>query len=386
MHGPARTASHRGDGTDLAALRGDRHIVALVDDADAVRASILTLARDGVQRGEHIILIVDDDVRASVVVELRGLGLDIGAAIRSGALTVDTWSATYLRDGRFDRARMLTYTRRILRDGRSRDIPVSRLIADMGWVARRPPGVESLGDYERRLDEALRRRPHAVVCIYDVERQAAATIAMALDRHPLMLTGSGLQATAPREVATARERILAAASVLFHEAGVRGTGVDTLIKSAGVAKATFYRHFPSKDDLVVAWLEDPRSRWFDHVRVRADAMTTVPGELVPVLFDAVAEWLESDGFRGCPYLNTAVEITDPRHPAQPVIRAYLEEIEAYLGVLCERVGLAEPAMLGAELQTLLAGGIQLGVAHRTSAFVLSARGAATRLTNEAARA
>jgi AcrR family transcriptional regulator len=163
------------------------------------------------------------------------------------------------------------------------------------------------------------------------------------------------------------------------------TGVDTLIASAGVAKATFYRHFPSKDNLIVAWLEDPRTRWFEAVRARAEARAESPGDVVTQLFGAVAEWLEAGDFRGCPYLNTAVELPDPDHPASPVIRSYLSEIEGYLAEILAAAGYREALTLATELQTMLAGSIALGVAHRTGSFALAAREGAIRLLRDAER-
>jgi AcrR family transcriptional regulator len=257
----------------------------------------------------------------------------------------------------------------------------------MSWTLSAPHGSARLAEYEARVDDFLRRRPEVVVCIYDLGRHPAGTVADVLAHHPMTLVGGALRpASGLRPPSSSRGRILTAASELFPGSGVGSTGVDAIIKSAGVAKATFYRQFPSKDDLIVAWLEDSRTRWFDGVRAHAEARTTRPTEIVAFLFEAVAEWLEADGFRGCPYLNTAVELSDAAHPARPIIRHYYEEIEAYLGSLAEAAGLAEPAMVASELLALLAGAISLSVARRTSVFAISARQAAERLVAVAERA
>jgi AcrR family transcriptional regulator len=180
-------------------------------------------------------------------------------------------------------------------------------------------------------------------------------------------------------------RLLTAASELFHETGIQATGVDSLIDAAGVAKATFYRHFPSKDDLVVAWLRDPRTRWLTRVRAQAEAHGAEAGDVIPLFFEALADWLETEGYRGCPYLNTAIEITEPTHPARVAVREYLQEIEDYLAGLVASAGYWNPRMLAAELQTLAAGAISLAVARRSSAYALSAREAALGLLAGAER-
>ena len=190
------------------------------------------------------------------------------------------------------------------------------------------------------------------------------------------------------EGSTPRERILSAASLLFGQSGVRATGVDALIAAAGVAKATFYRHFPSKDDLIVAWLKDPRTRWFDRVRVQAEQRAAAPKDLIRELFSVVVEWLEADDYRGCPYLNSSIELMGPAHRATASIRDYLDEIERYLQDSVAAAGYANAKPSGTTLQTLLAGSITLSVAHHDSSFALAARDAAVKLlaTSESGRA
>ena len=233
---------------------------------------------------------------------------------------------------------------------------------------------------ENKVGAILFRPLVSVVCAYDTRRHSPSRIAAIVRHHQAALTGGGLQQISENgQMTTPRARILAAASVLFAENGTGRTGVDTLIEAADVAKATFYRHFPSKDALVVAWLHDPRTRWFDGVRARAEARAATPGEIIPRFFDGVAEWLEADDFVGCPYLNTSVEISDPGHPAAGVVHDTIAEIGAYLEERVAAVGHEDAARLGKELHTLLAGSISLGVANRTSSFVVRARDAAMQL-------
>jgi AcrR family transcriptional regulator len=207
-----------------------------------------------------------------------------------------------------------------------------------------------------------------------------ATVAALVAAHSAVLTGGKRpQLRVSGHRSRPRERILDAADNLFSEDGVTGTGVDALIDGADVAKATFYRHFPSKDALIVAWLEDARTRWFDGVRAEAESRATTPKGVIPEFFDAVARWLEAGDYVGCPYLNTALEISDPEHPAMPAIQHRLAEIERWLIDRAGDAGHPAPRRVGLQLHALLAGAIALGVAGRTAIPARAARDAAANL-------
>jgi AcrR family transcriptional regulator len=183
------------------------------------------------------------------------------------------------------------------------------------------------------------------------------------------------QPTGEGDSRTPRERILIAASTLFGRRGTVRTGVDTIIAEAGVAKATFYRHFPSKEDLLVAWLRSPQTRWFDHVRAAVEAETdgATPGERGQRLFAAVAAWLEAGDYSGCPYLHVAVETADAAgQPGARESRLYLEEIRAYLEGIAVAAGHPDPAKASRQLQASLAGAITLGVTNRTDRYAVAA--------------
>jgi len=103
---------------------------------------------------------------------------------------------------------------------------------------------------------------------------------------------------------TARDRILWTAYALFYRDGVRATGIDKVIAEAGVTKVTFYRHFPSKNDLVAAFLDLRHVRWMAWFDEALRRHGNSPQSLVP----ALAEWLGDAGFRGCAFLNTSAEL------------------------------------------------------------------------------
>ena len=117
----------------------------------------------------------------------------------------------------------------------------------------------------------------------------------------------GMKSTASgRAPATlpARERILLTAHDLFYRDGIRATGIDRVIAESGVAKKTFYRHFPSKSDLVEAYLDYRHQRWIGWFR---DALHRHGGGL-SALVPTLREWLEDPQFRGCAFINSVGEL------------------------------------------------------------------------------
>lgn len=116
------------------------------------------------------------------------------------------------------------------------------------------------------------------------------------------------QATPRTTEPSARERILQTAHDLFYREGIRATGIDRIIERAGVTKVTFYRHFPSKNDLIAAYLDYRHERWMAWF---TDALDRLPRNakfpLEPVV-SALKEWFNAPDFRGCAFINGVVEL------------------------------------------------------------------------------
>ena len=102
----------------------------------------------------------------------------------------------------------------------------------------------------------------------------------------------------------ARERILFAAHELFYRDGIRATGIDRVIAESGVAKLSFYRHYPSKNDLVLAFLEHRHTRWMAWFEEALARHGGTPQALVP----ALREWFGNGDFRGCAFINSVGEL------------------------------------------------------------------------------
>jgi AcrR family transcriptional regulator len=157
----------------------------------------------------------------------------------------------------------------------------------------------------------------------------------------------------PLPLPSARDRILDTAHDLFYRDGIRATGVDRLIAASGVTKVTFYRHFPSKDDLVRAFLDIRHTRWMawfvDALGRRGAAAVPADGSGLLLLADALQEWCDTPSFRGCAFINTVVEIADALPDAVGVSRAHKQEMTDVIAQLLPegpgRATLAEGAAL-----------------------------------------
>ena len=135
----------------------------------------------------------------------------------------------------------------------------------------------------------------------------------------------------PEAIATPRERILNAAVRLFYRDGIAATGVDRVIAEAGVAKATLYYHFPSKETLAVAFLAERHQRWMDRFRQHLAAQ---PRQDLPAVADALACWMREPDFRGCAFINAVTEDASAAVRAQAV--AHKAELQEMIAVTCRK--------------------------------------------------
>ena len=152
-----------------------------------------------------------------------------------------------------------------------------------------------------------------------------------------------------------RDRILATASALFYERGVRAVGVDLVVAEAAVAKTSLYRYFPTKDDLIVAFLErEDREFWAQWDDVAKQHAADPAGEL-----DAhmrwIAERLARSNYRGCPQINVAAEFAEQGHPARQVSQRHMQSLRSRLLELAKRLNVSRPKPLAAQLAVLING-------------------------------
>jgi AcrR family transcriptional regulator len=186
----------------------------------------------------------------------------------------------------------------------------------------------------------------------------------------------------------ARDRIIAGAGRLFARTGVRAAGVNAIIAEAGVAKATFYRHFQSKDAVVAAWLErrvEPRA---EDMLAAIDAMAATPAERLGAFFDALTERLSSPDFVGFIFITAAMDQPEGVGPIRTYVESYMEQSRAVLRGLAAAAGAGDPDSTAESLQLITLGllvRVRAEPRHREAA-ARQARHAAELLLDAAVRA
>jgi len=145
-------------------------------------------------------------------------------------------------------------------------------------------------------------------------------------------------------VSEARERLLSTASRLFYAEGLHAVGIDRIVATASVTRATLYRHFPSKDDLVVAYLTAADTAMRDRIAgLRGQAATA--DDTIRAISRSIADDIETTGFRGCAFLNAAAEYPNPAHPVHQAVLTHRQWLLDTMTELFDATGKpdAEPA-------------------------------------------
>lgn len=155
-----------------------------------------------------------------------------------------------------------------------------------------------------------------------------------------------------------RDRILASAYELFSRKGVRAVGVDEVIARADVAKATLYRHFPSKDDLVLAFLQEREQLWTrGWVEAEARRRAGTPEEQLLAIFDLFDEWFRRDDFEGCSFINVLLETNDRGTRIGSASAVHLANIRSIIRQLAVEAGLRDPDAFAHSWHILMKGSI-----------------------------
>jgi AcrR family transcriptional regulator len=146
-----------------------------------------------------------------------------------------------------------------------------------------------------------------------------------------------------------RQRLLDTASTLFYQQGIQAIGVDTIVEQSGVGKATLYRHFPTKDDLIAAYLEQEDRLWWAWFEEVVTPYEGKPKEQLLAFFEACTRRLTEPGFRGCAFLNALAEIPEADHPAHRNAVGHERALRERFADLSRQAGARDPEQLADQL-------------------------------------
>ncbi|AUW41237.1 TetR/AcrR family transcriptional regulator [Rhizobium leguminosarum] len=184
--------------------------------------------------------------------------------------------------------------------------------------------------------------------------------------------GQPLNALAPRE------RILKTASDLFYRFSIHSVGIDRIIAESGVAKMTFYKHFPSKASLIATYLRYKSDIWFQMLVTSTERTGLSPLERVLAIFDALEEPFRSPSFRGCPFVKGLAEFgPEANSPdVQATIGAYFRGLHEFVASLIEPLAFSKPERAVLQILSLFQGAIVIAQSTRDPAIVDANRDAA----------
>jgi AcrR family transcriptional regulator len=185
-----------------------------------------------------------------------------------------------------------------------------------------------------------------------------------------------------RETSEPKQRILETADRLFYQEGVRAVGIDRIIAEAEVAKMSLYKHFPSKDDLILAVLKYREEGILEFFHSAMERHAKKAKNPLRAFFAALKDFFESPGFRGCPFQNAAVELADPIHPGTKFVRGHKQRFSEFLrGLVDETVG-KTGAKVAPAVSILVEGAIVTAVIQGNPDVADVARDAALKLVSQ----
>lgn len=154
-----------------------------------------------------------------------------------------------------------------------------------------------------------------------------------------------------------RDQIVNEALKLFYRHGFHATGVDRIIKEAGVSKKTLYSHFRTKDELILATLRKRDELFRNRMMRETEARATAPRERLLAIFDFLAGWFAEKDFSGCMFINAAAEFAEASNPSHVVSAEHKRLVVDYIAGLAELAGASDPGKLANEINLLVEGAI-----------------------------
>lgn len=152
-----------------------------------------------------------------------------------------------------------------------------------------------------------------------------------------------------------REKILNVATLLFDARGINSSGVDAIIAESGIAKATLYKYFPSKNQLIIAYLREKSDRFYAWLNQKLQSNKNSSKEILYELCDLVEQWITTPEFHGLPFHIASVEFPDPAHPIHTYSVELSNELQHYLSKIAALAGVKDSDTLGQQLAIIFEG-------------------------------
>ena len=178
---------------------------------------------------------------------------------------------------------------------------------------------------------------------------------------------------------TKRDELVQKALQVFYRNGFQATGMDMLVAETGISKTSMYKHFRTKEDLILAVLRLRDEQFRTWLYRRMEDLADTPKQQLIAMFDALAEWFGEPGYRGCMFIKASSEYQDSNHLSHQQSADHKRLLERHITALAERAGLPDPGALARQLLILKEGAIVTAHLGHTANPAQDAKAAAIRL-------
>jgi len=183
--------------------------------------------------------------------------------------------------------------------------------------------------------------------------------------------------------ASKRDELVQRAFKIFHEHGFHATGMDMLVQKTGISKTAMYRHFRTKEDLMLAVLRLRDEQFRNWLTTRIEQLAKTPEARLLALFDVLGEWFQCEDFKGCMFIKAAAEYQDDSHPLKAASAEHKRLLLIYFSTIAARTTARAPDLLARQLLMLKEGAIVTAQLQGIEGVADQARKAAIILINAA---
>ena len=173
--------------------------------------------------------------------------------------------------------------------------------------------------------------------------------------------------------ASKRDELLQKALVAFYQGGFHAVGMDRLAKETGVSKTAIYKHFRTKEELILATLRLRDEQFRNWLMRRVEALATAPKDKLTAIFDALGEWFDEPGFKSCMFIKASSEYQDRAHPIHATSAEHKRLLEGYFTQCARDAGASNPEELARALLIVKEGAIVLAHLHDSDQVAKDAR-------------